>query len=67
MPAVDQGHNLKNFNGFPNSTKICATAILSAKGCKLAASRNKRTLEEADDEGGDDREEDRPKKKGRFS
>ena len=35
---------------------------------KLAASRNKRTLEEADDEGGDDREEDRPKKKkGRFS
>jgi hypothetical protein len=34
---------------------------------KLAASRNKRTLEEADDEGGDDREEDGPKKKGRFS
>jgi hypothetical protein len=34
VPAVDQGHNLKNFNGFPNSTKIRATAILSAKGCK---------------------------------
>jgi hypothetical protein len=34
---------------------------------KLAASRNKHTLKEADDEGGDDREEDRPKKKGRFS
>ena len=34
MPAVHQGHNLKNFDGFPNSTKIRATAILSAKGCK---------------------------------
>jgi len=34
---------------------------------KLACISKQATLEEADDEGGDDREEDGPKKKGRFS
>ena len=34
VPAIDQGHNLKNLNRFPNSTKIHGTAILSANSCK---------------------------------
>ena len=34
---------------------------------KLAASRNKRTLEEADEGGEDDREDERPKKKARTN
>ena len=34
---------------------------------KLAASRNKRTLEAEDEGGEDDQEEDRPKKKARIT
>jgi hypothetical protein len=33
VPAIDQGQP-QEFHEFPNSTKIRATAILFAKGCK---------------------------------